>query len=127
LHKKGHRKKIHRIELTSGKEVKMNPVTVSVGHEVNCALVFLDQNGNPMLTPVTPDSAPTWTDTPSPTGAFTLTQNGVTATDVANGVGTDTIAVALSVGGKAFSASVPVTCAAAPQVLTSVEIATTVV
>lgn len=105
----------------------MNPVTVNVGHTVSASLVFLDQNGNPMLATPTPDAPPTWSNA---NGAADLTltaaANGLTATDVATAAGSDTLSVNLTVGGKAFGASVPITISPAPQVLTSVEIETTV-
>jgi hypothetical protein len=104
----------------------MNPVAVSVGHTVNCTLVYLDQNGNPMLTTPTPDAAPVWSNTPA-TETLTPAPGGLTASALAIAAGTDTISVALSVGGVAFTASLPVTVSAAPQVLTSVAIAATVV
>jgi hypothetical protein len=107
----------------------MTAVSVNVGHQVQCSIVYFDQNGNPMLVTPTPDAAPTWTDAPAPAGAATLTvaAGGLSAVDVANAVGTDLISLSLSVGGVAFSATQPVTIAAAPQVLTSIGIATTVV
>ena len=104
----------------------MNPVAVTVGHIVNCSLVFLDQDGNPMVTTPTPDAPPTWSDTTPATGTLTAASNGLTASEAIIAAGSDTISVKLSVGGVAFSASVPVTASAAPQVLTSVAINTTV-
>ena len=47
--------------------------TVNVGHTDTLGIEYLDQNGNPMLTPVTPDSPPTWTDAPSVAGIDTFT------------------------------------------------------
>lgn len=107
----------------------MNTVTVTVGHQVNCAIEYLDQNGNPMLVTPTPDSPPTWTDAPSPAGdvTFTVGAGGLTATDVAVAPGTDVVSVSLSVGGVPFTAQLGVTIAAAPQVLTSIAIVPTVV
>jgi hypothetical protein len=107
----------------------MNPVVVNVGHVVNCTIIYLDQNGNPMLTTPTPDAAPTWSDAPAPAGCATLVAapGGLTATDTAVAVGADVISLSLSVGGVAFSATQPVTIDAAPQVLTSIEIDATVV
>ena len=104
----------------------MNPVAVTVGHIVNCALVFLDQDGNPMVTTPTLDAPPTWSDTTPATGTLTAASSGLTASESIIAAGTDTISVKLSVGGVAFSASVAVTASAAPQVLTSVQIAATV-
>lgn len=100
----------------------MANVTVSVGHTVDFALVFLDQNGNPMLVTPTPDTPPTWTDTTPATGTLTPAASGLTAQESALAVGTDTVSVTLTVGGVSFSASIDLTVQAAPQVLTSVQI-----
>lgn len=105
------------------------PVPVNVGHQINCTIEFLDQNGNPMVTTPTPDAAPAWVLGPPatpPVDSLTVATNGLTATDTALAPGTDTITVNLSVGGVAFTASVPVDVSAAPQVLTSIAIGTTV-
>jgi hypothetical protein len=104
----------------------MNPVLVSIGHTVSCTIVYLDQNGNPMLTPPTPDAPPTWADSTPATGTLTASANGLTASELAVAAGADTITVNLAVGGKPFSASIPIEVQAAPQVLTSIEIAATV-
>ena len=103
-----------------------SPVSVSVGHTVSMSLIFLDQSGNPMLVTPTPDAAPVWTDTTPATGTLTAAANGLTATELAIAAGSDTVSVALAVGGEQFSASVAIDVAAAPQVLTSVAIATSV-
>ena len=97
-------------------------INVSVGHNVSMALVFLDQNGNPMLTPVAPDAPPVWTDTTPATGTLTVGANGLSATELAIAAGTDVVNVALAVGGVQFAASLGITAQAAPQVLTSVQI-----
>lgn len=103
------------------------PVTVSVGHKVTASLVFLDQNANPMLIAPTPDSPPTWTDSTPATGTLTAAADGLSATEIANTTGTDTISVSVSVGGTTFSATLGVTVTPAPQVLTSVDLTSTVV
>jgi hypothetical protein len=105
----------------------MNPISVSVGHTVNCSLEYIDQNGNPMLTTPTPDAAPTWSDTDASSETLTAAPGGLTASALAIAAGSDVISVSLSVGGVAFSATLPVTVSAAPQVLTSVEIIADVV
>lgn len=107
----------------------MNPVAVNVGHTVNMSIVYLDQNGNPMVTTPTPDSAPAWTDAPSAAGVDTLTvaPGGLTASLAALAVGSDVVSLEVVVGGVTFNATLPVTISAAPQVLTSVQIAATVV
>jgi len=123
---KHHRRRFEIKQLIPGKDTKMTPVNVNVGHVVNCSLVFLDQNGNPMLTTPTPDAAPVWTDTTPATGTLTAAAGGLTASEQIIAAGTDTINVSLSVGGTAFTASLPVVASAAPQVLTTVQIAATV-
>lgn len=105
------------------------PVTVSVGHQINCTIEFLDQNGQPMLTEPTPDAVPVWTLGPPatpPVDALTVAANGLTATDAALAPGADTISVDLKVGGVDFAASVGVDVTAAPQVLTSIALQTAV-
>jgi len=104
------------------------PATVSVGHMVTCTLEYLDQNGNPMLTPVTPDSPPVWTDAPSAPGVDTnsVSADGLTDVVSALAVGSDTVGVTVIVGGKTFTDSTLITITAAPQVLTSVQIQTAV-
>jgi hypothetical protein len=104
----------------------LSNVIVTVGHTVSFTLVFLDQNGNPMLTTPTPDAPPSWSDTTPVTGTLTPAPSGLTATELANGVGTDTVNVSLMVGGTSFSASIDLTVQAVPQVLTSIQIAATV-
>jgi hypothetical protein len=122
--KRGRHRK-HYAELIPGEIIVSTPVTVSVGHNVQCSLVFLDQNGNPMLTTPTPDSPPTWSD--STPATETLTAGGLTASALAIAPGGDTISVSVSVGGVTFGATLGVTVTAAPQTLTSVSIAATVV
>ena len=104
----------------------MANVIVNVGHTVSFTLVFLDQRGNPMLTTPAPDAAPVWTDTTPATGTLTSAPSGLTASEIANAVGTDTVNVALSVGGTAFTASIDLTVQEEPQVLTSIQVLATV-
>ena len=74
-----------------------------------------------------PDGPPTWTDTTPATGTLTPAASGLTATELTTGVGADTATVSLAVGGTSFSASIDLTVQDVPQVLTSVQIAATVV
>jgi hypothetical protein len=106
--------------------IYMGTVTLTVGHTAAFSLVFLDQNGNPMLTTPTPDAPPTWTDTTPATGTLTVAPSGLTASEVALAAGGDTVSVDLTVAGVDFKASIDVVVQAAPQVLTSVQIAATV-
>ena len=106
----------------------MNPVTVNVGHAVTCQIVYLDQNGNPMLITLTPDSPPSWSDAPNPAGCttFQVAADSMSAVDTAVAAGADVVSVSLNVGGVTYTATLPVTVAAAPQVLTSIAIDGTV-
>lgn len=124
-----HRWHVLEYRVLSPGENDMGNVTVNVGHQVQMALVYLDQNGQPMLTTPTPDAAPTWTDAPAPAGDATLAvgAGGLTAVDTAVAPGTDLVTVSLAVGGVAFSATLGITISPAPQVLTSIAIAPTVV
>jgi hypothetical protein len=99
-------------------------VIVTIGHTVSFTLVYLDQNGNPMLSTPVPDASPTWTDTTPATG--TLTPSGNTASELAVAVGSDTVNVALAVGGVAFTGTIDIAVQDVPQVLTKVAINATV-
>ena len=105
------------------------PVTVSVGHQVQASIRWLDQNGNDMATTPTPDSPPSWTDVESPIGDMTLVvaADSMSAVETAVAAGTDVLTLALVVGGVSFSNTLPITITGAQQTLTSVDIAATVV
>jgi len=100
---------------------------VSLGHVINMVIDFLDQNGNPMLTPQVVDSPPIWSNTTPATETLVASADGLqaVATPVADGV--DTISVTAMVGGKQFGATLNVNVAPAPQVLSSIVITPTVV
>jgi hypothetical protein len=123
VHHGHHHRHVRDYILHPGENV-MNPIALTVGHTASFTLEFLDANGNPMLTTPTPDAPPVWTDSTPATG--TLTSNGLTASELAVAAGSDTVSVALSVAGVAFTATQVLTVSAAPQVLTSVAIETTV-
>lgn len=94
---------------------------VTVGHEIVYTIVYLDQNGQPMLSPVTPDSAPTWTNLAAPTiDTMSVSADGSTDTVTAVGAGVDSVSVSVTVGGAVFQAVDQVSVDAAPQVLTSI-------
>lgn len=100
--------------------------TINVGHKDNLSIEYLDQNGNPMLATPTPDSAATWTDTAGGSAAATslaVAADGNSAVATGTAVGSDTIGLSVTVGGKTFTASLVIQVTAAPQVLTSVAIA----
>jgi hypothetical protein len=101
-------------------------VTLAVGHTLTMALAFLDQNGNPMLTVPVPDAPAVWTDTTPATETIVPAASGLTCVGTPLVPGGDTVTVAVTVGGVAFTANLDVTVTAAPQVLTSVAITPTV-
>ena len=121
-----HRHHIFEIELKPWRTIMAAPVTVSVGHQVNCSIIWKDANGNPMLITPTPDAPPAWTNTTPAVDTLTVAAGGLTAVDAALAPGADTVSLALAVGGVAYAAALPVTVSAAPQVLTSIDIAATV-
>ena len=100
--------------------------TVSVGHTISMSIGYLDTNGNPMLVTPAPDNAPAWTDTTSATETLTVAPGGLTASALAIAPGSDTVSVALAVGGQQFTASLAITVEAAPQVLGSIVLNATV-
>jgi len=100
--------------------------TVTVGHTIALAIAYLDQNGNPMLTTPTPDAAPQWSNTTPATETLVAAADGNSAVATAVAAGNDVINLALAVGGKQFTATLAVTVAAVPQVLTSIAIVPTV-
>jgi hypothetical protein len=101
-------------------------VALTVGHTLNMAVSFLDQNGNPMLVAPTPDTAPSWTDTTPATEILVVAGSGLTAVGTPVAPGTDVVNLTVVVGGVSFAALLDVTVSAAPQVLTSVAISSTV-
>ena len=121
-----HRRRVNVLEiakLTPGAKTIMNPITLSIGHSAALNIVYLDQNGNPMLVTPTPDSPPAWTNSAPAVDTPAVGPGGLTATDTAVAAGTDTVNLSVVVGGKSFAASLGVTVSPAPQVLTSVAIA----
>jgi hypothetical protein len=139
-HRLRHRRPPHRHQrvglLVNGDLYELHPKakvmitmdTLSPGHTDDIAVVFLDQNSNPMLTTPTLDAPATWTQAPSGSGVDTLTvaPDTLSAALAALTPGTDTVSVALAVGGKPFAASLGVTISPAPQVLTSIALQGTV-
>lgn len=100
---------------------------ITLGHGIDMAIAFLDQNGNPMLVTPVPDAAPVWTQTTPATETLTVDAGGLTAHTKSVAIGQDSIGLSVVVGGATFSATLSVNVAAAPQVLTSVAITPTVV
>jgi hypothetical protein len=98
--------------------------TLNVGHQDAMSIVYLDTNGNPMLTTPVPDSPPVWTNAPSDPSVdtFTPSVDGTTAVLVANAPGSDTVSLSATVGGKTCTASVAFQISAAPQTLGSISI-----
>src|SRR5208337_4439485 len=90
--------------------------SVTVGHVIDFSIQYVDTSGNPMLTPVTPDSPPVWADAPAspPVDTFTVAADGSTAVLAATAAGGDTVTLTVIVGGVSYSASDIVTINAAP-------------
>jgi hypothetical protein len=97
---------------------------LTVGHTDTMSILYVDTAGNPMLTPVTPDSPPTWVDTPAtpPVDTFTVSADGTTAVLAATAAGTDTVNLTVVVGGKTYTVSAQFAISAPPQVLGGVQI-----
>jgi hypothetical protein len=123
-HHRRHHGRRYVIFLTANRRSHLANVIVTVGHTVSFTLVYLDQNGNPMLVTPVPDAPPTWTDTTPATG--TLTPSGNTASELALAVGADTVNVSLAVGGATFTGTIDIAVQGVPQVLTKVALAATV-
>lgn len=108
----------------------MAQVPVTVGHTVTNVIQYFDQNGNPMIVTPTPDTPNVWTDSGSaespPIDTSAVSTDGNTQTVTATAAGTDQVGVTVVVGGKTFTASVEIDISPAPQVLTSIGIASTV-
>ena len=92
---------------------------LTMGHKLGLSIQVLDQNGNPMLTPVTYDAPPAWTNTTPATETIAASADGQTALGTPVAPGTDTVSVSFSIGGKSFSATLAVEVDAAAQVPTS--------
>jgi hypothetical protein len=113
---------VNYYRLFPNEEVKFM-TDVSVGHTVVDTIIYLDQNGNPMLVTPAPDSPPVWTNTAAVTvDTMVVSADGSTDTIQALAVGVDTITVNVIVGGKTFTATQQLSIDAAPQVLSSVAI-----
>jgi hypothetical protein len=100
---------------------------VSLGHVINCELSFLDQNGNPMLTQPKPDTPPAWTQLTPAVETLVASADGLQAVLTPLTVGVDTVTANLIVAGVKFQATLNVAVTPVAQVLTSVEIKSTVV
>jgi hypothetical protein len=101
-------------------------VNVTLGHKVECSIIYLDQNGNPMLTAPKPDSPPAWTNGNPAVDTLAIAADGSTCEISTVATGADTVNLTLVVGGASFSASLSLTIQAVPQVLTSIAIGATV-
>lgn len=105
----------------------MSITTVSVGHKIEMAIAFLDQNGQPMQTTPTPDAPPAWTNSSPNIDTLVVASDGLSAEDDAEAPGSDTVNLSLAVGGVTYTATLPVVVSPEAQVLTSIAIVPTVV
>lgn len=101
-------------------------VVLAVGHKLNMAIAFTDQNGNPMLTAPTLDSPPSWSDSNAATETLTPAADGLSCVGTPVAPGTDVVSLVVVAGGVSFSATLTVTVDAAPQILTAIAIVPTV-
>jgi hypothetical protein len=97
-------------------------IKVTVGHKLALTIVYLDANGNPMLTAPVLASPPTWANTTPATETLVASADGLSASTTALAPGTDAVSLSVVVGAATFTASLSVEVDAAPQVLTSVSI-----
>jgi hypothetical protein len=104
----------------------MASTILSIGHTLDLSFEILDQNGNVMLTPPAPDSAPAWSNTTPASETIVAASSGLTAVGTPVAPGNDIVSVNFTIGGKAFSASLAVEIDPAPQVATSAVIIATV-
>ena len=101
-------------------------VKLSLGHSLTAAISFLDQHGNPMLSPVVPDEVPVWQNMDAGVEKLTSSADGMNATAEPVAAGVDTINVKVTVGGVLFTATLDVEVVPEPQVLSSIAITPTV-
>lgn len=96
--------------------------TQNVGQSLPLSIEYLDQNGQPMRTTPTPDTAPQWANSDTATETLVASVDGKTAVATAVAAGADTVEVTLAVGGRSFTATLDVTVMPAAQTLTSIAI-----
>jgi len=100
--------------------------TLSIGHTLGLTIQVLDQFGNVMLSPVTYDAAPTWSNSTPATETLAPAADGQSAVATPVAVGDDVISLALSIDGKPLTATLAVTVTPVVQVPTSIAIVATV-
>lgn len=131
-HRRHHHRHVRPFLVIRGIAIELEPeetllmaLNMTVGQTDGLTIAFLDQNGQPMATTPTPDSPPVWTASTPATDTLAIAADGLSAVDTAVGAGTDTVTLAVVVGGVTFNAQldVNVTAPAPPaQVLTNVAI-----
>lgn len=121
------RKLLARKQLKRNEVIEMADQQLTVGHTADLAIEYFDQNGNPMLTPVIPDSPPAWTQSAPAVCTLTPSSDDMTATELAIAPGEDIVSLAVVVGGATFNATQGFQVSAAAQVLTSIGIGVTTV
>jgi hypothetical protein len=102
----------------------MASITMNVGQTATMTLSGLDQYGQPFT--LSPDSAPTWTNTTPADATLTAAPSGLTATDLAIAAGSDAVTATMIEGGKSFAVTQSFTINQAAPVLASIVINTTV-
>ena len=94
----------------------------TVGQTLPMTIAFLDQNGHAMAVPSVPDAPPVWTNSDDAAATLAPAADGMSANVLGVAAGNDTVSLALSVGGMAFSATIDLAVAAVVQTLTSIAI-----
>lgn len=82
--------------------------TISTVQVDNLSIIALDASGN-QVSPVTFDSAPTWSLPDSSIATIAASGDGTTATVTPVAVGTTTVTLSCAVGGAVFTATLDVT------------------
>ena len=99
--------------LTAGKTTKMNPISLTGATPIFLGFIELDQTGNPMVTPVPPDTDvspnPGWTNSTPATGSIVPSSTNLSATYTPIANGTDVVTCTLQAGGAVFTATVAIT------------------
>ncbi len=96
--------------------------SLKVGQTLPLSIEFLDQNGQLMSPPPALDGPPTWANTTPGTATLTEAPDGMTASEVGNASGSDTVRVSLAHGGAQFSATLDVSVMGSGATLTSIGI-----
>jgi hypothetical protein len=111
--------------LEPGKVIHVTDTALTIGHAADLVIDYFDQNGNPMLTTPTTDSA-NWSNSAPSICTLTPSVDGFSAVEMAVAAGSDLVTLAVTVGGVVFTATAGFLISPEPQVLSSIGIGITV-